>query len=266
LESYLPGVLDGELYPGWHIETYRAQAVAARTYALYEMQTTGDQRDYDVRSTEASQVYLGLSAGRESKGRRAVRDTRGIVCAWSSARGDKIFCTYFSSACGGMTQPATNIFNVPQIPPLRGGVECSYCNIGGEVYRWEPVRISKVEVTQRLAARFPQYARLGEIQQISVTDATPDGRPLELRLKGRTGEVAVVDSYQFRLAMGGHRVRSNHCEIVDRGSAFEFRSGRGFGHSVGMCQWGAEGQARRGKTAPDILTFYYPESHLRRAY
>lgn len=267
LEDYLPSVLQAELYPNWHLETYRVQAIAARTYALYQMRIANREKSYDVRATEASQVYKGIEGlPGNLHARRAARETRGIVCTWSSPRGEKIFPTYYSSACGGMTQDVANCFNDPSIPPLAGLVKCTYCKIGGRVYRWEPVRMSKSAVTQLFVKRFPEHARLDSIQAIEVVNKTGDGRPLTLRLTGTNGYKATVNSYAFRLAMGGHRVLSNHCRIVDLGSEFEFRDGRGFGHSVGMCQWGAEGQARLGTRASEILRFYYPQSRLKRAY
>ncbi len=267
LEEYLPSVLQAELYADWHIEAYRAQAVAARTYALYEMRTFGKKRNYDVRATEASQVYRGIDdQGHSKKALRAVRNTRGIVCTWASPLGARIFSTYYSSACGGLTQDAGNVFKGASIPPLAGGAKCSYCNIGGRVYRWEPVRIGKDELTQLFVKRFPQHAGLGTIRTIEVLRSTADGRPLTPRLRGENGQPITVDSYAFRLAIGGHRLPSNHCKIVDLGSSFEFREGRGFGHAVGLCQWGTEGQARLGKKASEILSFYYPGSRLKRAY
>jgi stage II sporulation protein D len=66
--------------------------------------------------------------------------------------------------------------------------------------------------------------------------------------------------------MGGHTVRSTHCRILDRGGSFEFTNGQGFGHAVGMCQWGAQGQAEQGRKAGDILRFYYPGCTFVRAY
>ncbi len=267
LEDYLPSVLAAELYPGWHLETYRTQAIAARTYALYQIQTFGPKNSYDLRATEASQAYKGLDIlADNANARRAARDTKGIVCTWPSPLGEKIFATYYSSACGGMTQDAANCFQMPSIPPLAGGVQCTYCSIGGRVYRWDPVRLSKQTVTELFLARHPQHSALGTIQTIQVLDTTPDGRPLNLRILGDSGHTVTVNSYAFRLAMGGHRILSNHCKIVDLGGSFEFRDGRGFGHAVGMCQWGAEGQARLGRKAAEILAYYYPHSRLKRAY
>ena len=267
LEDYLPSVLHAELYQNWHIASYRAQAIASRTYALYEMQTVGGRLDYDVRATQASQVYRGLEGVPENpNARRAVRDTRGIVCTWSSPVGEKVFSTYYSSACGGKTQNAANCFDTPSIPPLAGGIKCTYCNIGGRVYRWAPVRMTKHAVTELFVTKFPQHGQLGRIESIHVASQTSDGRPQTLRIVGASGRSVIVKSYAFRLAMGGHRILSNHCKIADLDDAFEFRDGRGFGHGVGLCQWGTEGQARLGRTAAEILAYYYPGSRLRRAY
>ncbi len=267
IERYLPGVLSKELYPKWKKETYKAQAIAARTYALYEMMTTGHNRPYDVKSTEASQVYGGIDDIQPgSKPYQAVEQTRGVVCTWASPQGPRIFSTYFSSACGGGTIDAYSGLKVKTIPPLRGGVPCNYCDIGGTAYRWGPVIISKSEITQKVVDRFPAYKALGQILTVRIKDRTSEGRPQSVELVGEHGRSAVLDVYKFRLALNGHRIRSTQFDLVDRGSTVRFENGQGFGHAVGMCQWGAEGMARRGASAGQILNFYYPEAPLARAY
>jgi stage II sporulation protein D len=266
VEQYLPGVLTGELFPSFHEEAFKTQAIAARTYVLYEMITVGKNRHYDVRASEASQVYRGIDGlDPSSKPSRATLATRGLVCTWNSPMGPKIFCTYYSSACGGMTQKASNCMPTRSIPPLGGGVRCDYCKVGSS-YRWGPERISKSELTERVVARYPALESLGQIRTITAQNLTADGRPLKLQLTGESGEQFLISSYAFRLAIDGHRIRSNHCKIVDLGHDFEFRDGRGFGHAVGMCQWGVEGQSRHGAKAADMLGFYYPQSSVTRAY
>jgi stage II sporulation protein D len=269
LERYLSGVLEGELYPSFHFEAFRAQAIAARTYALYEMNTVGRKRDYDVRATEASQVYEGLDGVKKgSKSQLAVEETRGVVCTWQFSGGRKIFPTYYSSACGGMTENVSSCLPYPTIKPLSGGVRCEFCRAGASkgAYRWGPVVLSKAEVTTKLTGRLPQYRDLGQISQVDVLELTPTGRPLTLGLTGDSGRRGTIRAYDFRLAMGGHTVRSTHCRILDRGGSFEFTNGQGFGHAVGMCQWGAQGQAEQGRKAGDILRFYYPGCTFVRAY
>lgn len=267
LDTYVAGVLTHELYPDFHPEAYRAQAVAARTYALYQMSRMAN-RHYDLTATEAAQVYGGLAQGRSARRAiEAVRYTRGIVCTWTSPAGERVFCTYYSSACGGMSQNVANCKPVPSIPPLAGGVRCNYCRIArGQAYRWGPVRFPKRAVTDRLLARYPPLAELGTVRKIEVAKRTRHGRPASIRLVGSTGRTKELIAEDFRLALGSRTMRSTDCRIRDAGDEIILSDGRGFGHGIGLCQWGMQGQALAGHQAGQILKFYYPGAHLTRAY
>ncbi|MBI4581121.1 MAG: SpoIID/LytB domain-containing protein [Planctomycetes bacterium] len=128
VEDYLVGVVAAELPANFHREAFRAQAIAARTYTWYACQTTGLRRDWDVWATERSQVYRGIERERlVPQAAPAVRETRGIVCTWAGPAGEKIFCAYYSSRCGGTTAAALNLGENVPIPPLAGGVACPYC-------------------------------------------------------------------------------------------------------------------------------------------
>jgi stage II sporulation protein D len=267
LDSYLTGVVPGECYPDWHYETYRAQAVAARSYALYEMARTADE-EFDVRATVASQVYLGVPSG--ESGRRAtaaVQSTRGIVCTWTTPEGERIFPTFFSSCCGGMSQDAANCKPIRSVPPLAGGVPCDYCRIAPpEVYRWKPLRLTKAEVTSKIVQRYPVMASLGRVEEIKVLNQTTFGRNVRLRLVGSSGAAYDIQAEDLRLAIGPSRLRSTDCRIAHERDAIIFTEGRGFGHAMGLCQWGAQGQALQGRTAAEILAHYYPGSNFTRVY
>ena len=268
LETYVAGVLTRELYPDWHREAYRAQAVAARTYAMVQMSRNAGL-DYDVTCTEAAQVYGGLAEGRGA--RRAVeaaRYTRGIVATWTSPAGERIFCTYYSSACGGRSQSVADCKPEPEIPPLAGGVRCDYCRIAkGDVYRWGPVRLSKRDVNSRLLARYPRLAEtLDRIRTVEVARRTRSGRPGRIRLTGTNGRSDELVAEDFRLAVGSRIMRSTDCRLQDAGNDIVLSNGRGFGHGIGLCQWGMQGQALAGRKAAQILKFYYPGLHLTRAY
>ncbi|MFH0983026.1 MAG: SpoIID/LytB domain-containing protein [Planctomycetota bacterium] len=267
LETYVAGVLPGELYPDFQRESFRAQAIAARTYALYEM-STNSRADYDVTATEGSQVYEGMSdTAVYHKACEAAGTTRGLVCTWTSLAGERIFCTYFSSACGGMTQSVADAKTVHNIPPLAGGVRCDFCRIAkGEAYRWMPRRISLAEVMTRIAARYPQVQKLGRLLDVRVTGWTAGDRVGSVALIGEAGDSLELPGENFRLAVGSRFMRSTDCRIRVDGAAVVFEDGKGFGHAMGLCQWGMEGQARLGRTAPQILAYYYPQSHVRRAY
>jgi len=135
IESYLPGVLPGELPRLFSSETYKALAIAARTFALYEKYTVPGRKQWDVLANEGSQMYLGKSA-ETAKSVSAVQATYGIVLTAELPGGSKIFPAYYSSTCGGWTQPAVSLANVdPSIRPLRGAVRCTSCNISPH-YTW----------------------------------------------------------------------------------------------------------------------------------
>jgi stage II sporulation protein D len=268
LEIYVAGVLTRELYPDFHPEAYRAQAVAVRTYALVQMSRHAG-RDYDVTNSESSQVYGGLPEGRAAqRAIEAARYTRGIVATASLPAGERIFCTYYSSACGGRSQDVADCKPEPSIPPLAGGVRCDWCRIAkGKVYRWGPARISKRDLNARLFARYPGLEQtLGRIRTVEVAARTRTGRPGRIRLVGTTGRNELLVAEDFRLAVGSRVMRSTDCRIQDGGAALVVSDGRGFGHGMGLCQWGMQGQALAGRKAAQILKFYYPGMHLTRAY
>ena len=268
LDTYVACVLVGELFPHFEREAFRAQAVAVRTYALYHMAERGDQA-YDVNATQQSQVYQGLPSGAAAeRAREAANYTRGIVVTWRSPAGERIFCTYYSSCCGGRTQSVADCRpRMPAVPPLSGGVRCDCLSVAkGPKYRWPPVRLSKAEVTNKLVARYPELNRLGRIERIRVVKRTKWGRPTMYRLIGDGGLHRDLPAEDFRLAVGSGTLRSTDCRVTGDGEHFVFTNGKGFGHGMGMCQWGMQAMALRGHRADEILKHYYPGAHLTRAY
>lgn len=270
LESYLAGVLPRELYATWHEETYRALAVAARTFAMYQMITFGRDHEYDLGDSQASQVYGGCSA-ETPKSRRAVDNTHGIVLAYGPAGTERIFLAQYSACCGGRVNGAYVIRSAHRIPPLEGGQVCTDCRDCPR-HRWAPVRVAKADVYRALRSRYRAAARLGGVRTIQVATTTPSGRAVWVDVIGPSGRKLRVRAEDVRLSLlsarvpAARRLYSMNCRIVDRGGAIEFRDGRGFGHGVGLCQWGAEGKARHGWTAEQILAFYYPEAKLYRVH
>lgn len=268
VEEYLVSVVASEAHPNFHPEAQRAQAVACRTYAWYHKRTTPVWRRWDVVASEGSQVYVGLITG--VTGRRAalaVEGTCGVVCTWMSPRGERIFCSYFSSTCGGYTQAAGPVKNVTTIPPLSGNMKCDYCR-HSPWYEWSPVGIDKKTVTERLRQKYPKFKEIGPIEQIKVANQTEYGRPVRLHLLDARGRGIQLEAENFRLTVDpkGRDLRSTFFKIRDDGNKFSFVDGKGFGHGLGLCQYGADGMARAGANAAYILRYYYPQSHLKRAY
>ena len=272
IEQYLPGVLAGELYSSWEPETFRAQAVAARSYALVEMART-QRRHFDVESTTASQMYVGRST--DPKALWAVQASRGQVITWNG----QIVPGYYSSASGGFGQDAHVAFpNQADLPPLRGREHGGW-SAGSPYHRWQ-VRRDASELSARIADwgarnRHPVSA-LGRLTDVAVIDRNAAGRPTRFQLADVSGRRFELGPEHFRFACNHEptnlpkltreqNIRSSHVEVIALGDVFQF-DGRGFGHGVGMCQYGAQAMAKRGYRAESILAFYYAGATLQQLY
>lgn len=267
LERYVGCVVANEVWPTFDLEAFRAQAIVARSFVLYQM-SRRPNAPFDVSATQGSQVYRGIRA--DATGRRAVEAaeyTRGIVCTWRDRDEDRLFCTYYSAACGGMSQSAALLGPEGDAPPLRGGVKCDYCKIApGDTYRWGPVRLAADNVLSRLIERYPDLASLGGITAVTPLEQTRSGRLISLRITGANDATHDMLAERFRLAVDPALIRSTDCHIRVKDGEVIFENGKGYGHGLGLCQWGMQGLAQSGKHAPEILRFYYPGSKLTRAY
>jgi stage II sporulation protein D len=277
LEPYLAGVVGAEMPDRWETEALKAQAVAARTYCLYNKNKFGGMRNWDVARTQASQVYLGLR-GESASVWRAVNDTAGeiLVCEQAGlpgagASGEELFPAYYSSSCGGHTEDAKNVFG-DSFWSLRG-VDCPYCRgvARPDVFFWPMVQFDRRAVTIALQKKYPQLNGLGEIANITAVKQSdyPDfSRITMVKLTGTNGRSDFLRAEDLRLTIdpAGNRIRSVACKIAIIENKIAFLAGRGFGHGVGMCQCGAQGMAMQGKTAGEILSYYYPGSKLVKAY
>lgn len=272
LEPYLAGVVGAEMPSYWELEALRAQAIAARTYCLYTKERFGVRRDWDVSRTQASQVYRGVAA-ESAQIWKAVMSTYGtiMVAPGAGAAETDLFPAYYSAVCGGFTEDSQNVFG-EAFGPLKT-VPCPHCK---EVTRlglffWPMVQYDRETLTARLLGRYPSLKALGEIQDIVVLEKTEHegfARLTKIRLVGSTGKTDVLRGEDLRLALdpSGRKLQSTICQIVAWGNGWAFLSGRGWGHGVGMCQYGAEGMARHGQKAEDILDHYYPGSVLEKIY
>lgn len=270
LESYLAGVLSRELLPYWHIRTYEAQAIAARTYALYEMSTVGRRKLFDVHDDQSSQVYGGFLAETD-KSWRAVRATHGIVLAAGEKGQEKIFRAHYSACCGGMSNSVYVLYGPPVMwGPLVGGQTCNDCR-GCSRYRWPPVSVPKHVIHHALGAEYTQVAELPGVSTIEVVEELR-GRPVWVDVVSPDGRKVRLRADDLRLALLRHGrptargLYSMNCRIRDAGDAIVFDDGRGFGHGVGLCQWGAQAKAESGAAPEEILAGYYPTAKLFQAY
>jgi len=267
LEPYLAGVIGAEIPSYWEPEALKAQAIAARTYCLYIKKRFGPMRNWDVSRTVANQVYRGVKA-ESAQVWSTVNGTAGQILVTNGT--GELFPAYYSSACGGHTENSQNVFG-ESFRPL-GGVTCPYCIDIAKPDRffWPAVQIEKSAVSERLLHRYPKLQALGKIISIAPmeqTNYTDFFRLTMIRLIGSTGNSDAIRAEDMRLTIDptGTKLKSMICRIVSKDDEWIFTSGRGYGHGVGLCQCGAEGMARQGKTAPEILAYYYPGSKIVRA-
>ncbi len=268
VESYLAGVLRKELFPHWEPRAYQVQAIAARTFALYKKATFGARNDYDVSDDQSSQVYGGVDAETD-KSRRAVRATHGIVLATGPDGDEKIFSAHYSSCCGGTTNNVAVLYGPPTTTgPLVGGRTCRDC-AASKQYRWPAIRIPKRTVHRGLARRYPAIAAMPAIKALEPKQ-TIHGRAIWVDVVGSRGRRVKIRTEDLRLALlrdgQGKGLYSMNCAVRVVGDTVTFGPGRGFGHGVGMCQWGVQGMVQRGCTVEQVLRHYYPDSKLFQAY
>jgi stage II sporulation protein D len=272
LEPYLAGVVGAEMPDYWEPEALKAQAIAARTYCLFARRHNGRTRDWDVASTQASQVYKGVNA-ESSQVWKAVNATTGKVLTIRGGRAtlDNIFPAYFSAICGGHTEDGEHVFGDPGLP-LRG-VPCPYCfdTARMTLFTWQPVQFDRDIVTKRLVEKYPKLEALGAIKDVNAVERSDYGqfsRITKVKLVGETGKSDFVRGEDLRLAIDptGKKIQSTNCRIVTWGNGWMFLRGRGWGHGVGLCQYGAQGMARLGKGYKDILRYYYPNAELSSLY
>lgn len=271
MEAYLDGVIGAEMPYYWEKEALKAQAVAARTYCWYIKNTFGIKRKWDVKRTQASQVYKGV--GVESlQTRKAVRQTTGqILLSRNELGADVIFPAYYSSTCGGHTENSANVFG-DSYETLKGA-DCPYCKYVAKPssFFWKTVKFSKKHVDDRIMKRYPKLKKLSGIKKITAAKKSDYGqfsRTTLYKLTGDNGKSDFLRGEDLRLSIDptGRKIKSTACKVIRVGNTWKFLSGRGFGHGVGMCQCGAEGMARKGKKASEILRHYYPGSKIKNIY
>ncbi len=245
MEDYLAGVLGMEMPLDWSDEALSAQAIAARTYALHEIATSG-RTDFDVHDTVQSQVYGGMKKD-DATARRVIEATRGVYMV----HGGKVLKAYFSSTCGGHTESAALVFGDEPTPPLAGS-DCGACT-ASKYWRWSADFDGWFIAAKLSEAGHPTR---GDIEAIEVVEPGPGGHGTDVRVRSSAGETT-IQANAFRAALGYSTLRSTAFTATRTAAGFRFE-GRGWGHGVGLCQNGAEGLARRGVKAREILLVYYP--------
>jgi len=248
LEDYVKGVVPSEMSASWHPEALKAQALAARTYALYKIRQSG-KKDFDVAASIKDQVYKGR-AGADGPAGRAVDETRGKVLVFQ----DKPILAAFFSTAAGPTEDALDVWSV-DLPYLKG-VECPF-DMKSPYFQWRTdVWLPLLE--QRL--REEGFA-VGVIAGLAPASYSKAGRVSRIRILHSDGEIHVKGE-DLRRVLGYTVLASTQFDFEVVGFEVQF-TGRGAGHGVGLCQWGAKELAEKGYSAEAIVRYYYPGADIR---
>jgi len=250
IERYLQGVVGSELPGSWPAEVKRAQAVAARSYAL--VQRARREGYYALEPTTQDQVYKAGAIDPRSV--EAVEATRGEVLV----QDETLVEAFYHSTCAGHTEAASYVWPERGVP-FDWSTECHTCKNSPQ-YAWDRL-LTIAELSEALRR---EQSGLGIVTALTVLGRTPSGRARSIRLSTETGSV-VLSGNDFRRILGYSKVRSTRFDIeeVDEGLKL---TGHGAGHGVGMCQWGAHGMTEAGHTYRDVLRHYYSGTSIRRLY
>lgn len=279
IETYLPGVLAGEMFKTWPRQAFEAQSVASRTYALHERdRARRENRTFDVEANTNDQAYTGGPIVPVAAD--AARSTRGQVITYNGG----LIRAYYSSTCGG--RPASAAYAWPKAlgtefnnaPPLQGKVRPAPCQ-ESKWYRWSVTRDDD-ELSQRIRAwaRANKHdaANMGRLKAIRVKDRNDAQRPNSFVVVDSGGREYVFAPEQIRQALNqpagslppvteANRVLSGDFEAEVWADKVRIR-GRGWGHGVGLCQYCAKAFAEQGKDWPTMIREFYPGSEVIKMY
>lgn len=276
LEQYLQGVVCLEMSPGYPPEALRAQAIAARTYAI-KNKGRNKAQGFDLDDTARCQVYGGYSS-EDPRSNAAVASTAGMVLTYH----DDLIDAVYSSTCGGITESAESAWNraVPYLVSVTDISEDTEQSLPSTEEDWaaffksspamccfqpkyakaEAFRWVKLITRKELEAGLPDKYCVGTLQDIVPLNRGSSGRITSLKLVGSDRSVVIDSELTIRGTLGKLNSSAFTVDIYrddnDIPVVFAFWGG-GWGHGIGLCQVGAVGMALQGSSYQEILTHYY---------
>ena len=247
LEDYITAVLKTESWPGWPLEVNKVFAIACRSYVVYQgLQARRIKRPFDVKNSNVHQTYKGRHDIAVLK--EAVAQTRGLVLGF---QGQPILAM-FDCCCGGIIPANIADFDFKKVPYLARSYACNYCKMCS-LYSWH-VAYEQTSF-ETLIKKYNQENRLLDIRVIKKDKA---GLVTDVTLQGPKKQTTISGKQLYSLLKD---VKSFHFDIHKK-SGFIIFTGHGFGHHLGLCQWGARQMVRDGWDFKSILRFYYPGAYF----
>jgi stage II sporulation protein D len=256
LENYLLDVIGREMDPRAPLEALKAQAIAARSHALY-MANISDDQPYDL-IANLSQAYFGKEKLKKNIV-LAIETTRGQILYFEN----KPLPAYFHSSCGGHTESVSTVWQNTLNSKWPGTTRCTYCAKSPET-KWS-FELS-VASLQRVFATAGY--KLGTSPAIEIQGKGIGGHAITVRVRSEMGEFS-MSAEKFRSLLGYSNLKSTLFQVERErhsdgsgGDLIRFQ-GFGYGHGVGLCQFGAQEMAESGARCPDILNRYFPGCKVR---
>lgn len=243
LEDYVACVLYSEAWPGWPQEMNKVLAIAIRSYGVAMMRQAADsKRIYHVKNNVAHQVYAGVHGNKLLHD--AVLQTNGIIMTYKN----KPIIAMYDACCGGIVTARMKSINFTQAPYLARKMPCTSCKTC-KIFSWT-AEFDKGELTTLLKRHIP---KLSKIKSLYVSKKDPAGLVQQVSIKSGQGFVSISGKKMYGLP----KIKSFCYTIENTPSKIIFK-GRGYGHHVGLCQWGACQMVRDGTDYKRTLHFYYP--------
>lgn len=255
MEEYIKGVVAGEMEPDWPDKALSAQAIIARTFTLQKIEEAGKIEEEDAHAStdiEEFQAYSKEDITEDVE--KAVNNTRGVVATFNNDYIEAFFHAY----AGPRTAMATEGLDHDENPPYITIVESPGKEIVPEDEEKWKLELSEEEIIE---AASEVGVEIDQVKSLKKGEKGPSGRVTVLEI----GEKE-VSAPEFRIAVGSEDMRSTYLEEIEREEDNFKLSGLGFGHGVGMCQWGAKKMALDGAPHEDIMRHFYEGIEIKKIW
>jgi stage II sporulation protein D (peptidoglycan lytic transglycosylase) len=258
VEEYLTGVVAGEMKSGWPLNAYAAQAIVARTFTMEFLSRGGTRKLHgtDI-STDEKEAQAYNAKNISPAIRRAVVMTKGQVLVYKN----RYIKGWYSASCGGLTDYAREGLAYKGAEPAYiSSVKCPEEKYIPKTELFWEASLTGAEINNALQKLHQKS--IGNIKKLTIIKRSKTKRATLLKFTGDQGTVEVAGG-DFRLNVGPEKMRSIWLsdQIQNQPGQIKLK-GRGFGHGVGLCQWGAYALAKENKSPKQIVKHYFPKANL----
>jgi stage II sporulation protein D len=248
LEDYVGSVLQSESWPGWPLEVNKAFAIASRSYAVFKiLEARKQNKMYHIKNSNIHQTYKGIY--QNNKLAHAIEQTRGLILTHNK----KPIEAMFDVCCGDVIPAHMQNINFEKAPYLARSKKCTYCK-KCKVYSWKAeYPLHAIETTLRGAG-----IQVTTIKDLKVAKKDKAGVVQEIAVRAKSGLKSISGKKMYSLFT---KLKSFCYNIEKKGASIIF-TGKGYGHHLGICQWGARRMIDAGINFASILKFYYPGTQL----